>query len=159
TACQNCFSSSPLRAFRSFAYTGRVNTIRFGTDGWRGVIADDFTFENVRLVAFAVARYIARAEKPGHGVIVGYDNRFGSERFARAAAETISAAGVPVWLSTSPCPSPAVSLLVRQRGAAGGVMITASHNPYRWNGIKFKASYGSSALPSIVEQIESELAV
>jgi len=57
-----------------------VNTIRFGTDGWRGVIADDFTFENVRMVAFAVARYIARAEKPGHGVIVGYDNRFGSEK-------------------------------------------------------------------------------
>ena len=135
-----------------------VNTIRFGTDGWRGVIADDFTFENVRKVAVAIARYIVRAEKPGQGVIIGYDNRFGSERFAQAVAETIVMAGVPVWLSISPCPSPAVSLLVRQRGAAGGVMITASHNPYRWNGIKFKASYGSSALPSIVEQIEQELA-
>ena len=136
-----------------------VNTIRFGTDGWRGVIADDFTFENVRKVAFAIARYIVRAEKPGQGVIVGFDNRFGSERFARAVAETIAMADLPVWLSTSPCPSPAVSLLVRQRAAAGGVMITASHNPYRWNGIKFKASYGSSALPSIVEQIEHELAI
>ena len=135
-----------------------VNRIRFGTDGWRGVIADDFTFENVRKVAFAIARYVVRAERPGQGVIVGYDNRFASERFARAAAETIAIAGVPVWLSASPCPSPAVSLLVRQRAAAGGVMITASHNPYRWNGIKFKASYGSSALPSIVEQIEQELA-
>jgi phosphomannomutase len=136
-----------------------VSTIRFGTDGWRGVIADDFTFENVRKVAFAIARYIVRAEKPGQGVIVGYDNRFGSERFAQAVAETIGSADLPVWLSTSPCPSPAVSLLVRQRAAAGGVMITASHNPYRWNGIKFKASYGSSALPSIVEQIEHELAI
>jgi phosphomannomutase len=135
-----------------------VNSISFGTDGWRGVIADDFTFENVRKVAFAIARYVVRAEKPDHGVIVGYDNRFGSERFAQAVAETIAMAGVPVWLSDSPCPSPAVSLLVRQRGAAGGVMITASHNPYRWNGIKFKASYGSSALPSIVAQIEQELA-
>jgi phosphomannomutase len=135
-----------------------VNTIRFGTDGWRGVIADDFTFENVRKVSVAIARYIVRAEKPGQGVIIGYDNRFGSERFAQAVAETIAVAGVPVWLSISPCPSPAVSLLVRHRGAAGGVMITASHNPYRWNGIKFKASYGSSALPSIVEQIEQELA-
>ena len=135
-----------------------MNTIRFGTDGWRGVIADDFTFENVRKVAYAIARYVVRAEKPSQGVIVGYDNRFGSERFAQTAAETISMAGVPVWLSTSPCPSPAVSLLVRQRAAAGGVMITASHNPYRWNGVKFKASYGSSALPSIVEQIEQELA-
>jgi phosphomannomutase len=136
-----------------------VSTIRFGTDGWRGVIADDFTFENVRKVAFAIARYIVRAEKPGQGVIVGYDNRFGSERFAQAVAETMGSADLPVWLSTSPCPSPAVSLLVRQRAAAGGVMITASHNPYRWNGIKFKASYGSSALPSIVEQIEHELAI
>ena len=141
----------------SFAYTVPVNTIRFGTDGWRGIIADDFTVENIRKVAFAIARYIVRAEKPGQGVIVGYDNRFGSERFAQAVAETISMTALPVWLSTSPCPSPAVSLLVRQRGAAGGVMITASHNPYRWNGIKFKASYGSSALPSIIEQIEHEL--
>jgi len=144
----------------SFAYTGfDVNTIRFGTDGWRGVIADDFTFENVRKVAFAIARYVIRAEKPGQGVIVGYDNRFGSERFARAVAETIASTGVPVWLSTAACPSPAVSLLVRQRSASGGVMITASHNPYRWNGVKFKASYGSSALPSIVQQIERELEI
>ena len=135
-----------------------VNRIRFGTDGWRGVIADDFTFQNARKVAFAIARYVVRAEKPGQGVIVGYDNRFASERFAQVVAETIAMADLPVWLSTSPCPSPAVSLLVRQRAAAGGVMITASHNPYRWNGIKFKASYGSSALPSIVEQIEHELA-
>jgi phosphomannomutase len=135
-----------------------VIPIRFGTDGWRGVIADDFTFENVRKVAYAIARYVVRAEKPDRGVIVGYDNRFGSERFARIAADTISMAGIPVWLSDSSCPSPAVSLLVRQRAAAGGLMITASHNPYRWNGIKFKASYGSSALPSIVAQIEQELA-
>jgi phosphomannomutase len=135
-----------------------VNSIRFGTDGWRGVIADDFTFENVRKVAFAIARYVVRAEKADHGVIVGYDNRFGSERFARAVAETVAMTGLPVCLSDSSCPSPAVSLLVRQRRAAGGVMITASHNPYRWNGIKFKASYGSSALPSIVAQIEQELA-
>ena len=135
-----------------------MNTIRFGTDGWRGIIADDFTFENVRKVAYAIARYIVRAEKPDRGVVVGYDNRFASERSARAVAETISLTGVPVWLSDTPCPSPAVSLLVRQRAAAGGVMITASHNPYRWNGIKFKASYGSSPLPYIVAQIEEELA-
>jgi phosphomannomutase len=141
-----------------FEYTVSVNSIRFGTDGWRGVIADDFTYQNARKVAFAIARYVVRAEKPGHGVIVGYDNRFASERVAQVVAETIAMADVPVWLSTSSCPSPAVSLLVRERAAAGGVMITASHNPYRWNGIKFKASYGSSALPSIVDQIERELA-
>jgi phosphomannomutase len=135
-----------------------VNNIRFGTDGWRGIIADDFTFENARKVAYAIARYIVRAEKPDRGVIVGYDNRFASERFAKVVSGTISITGMPVWLSETACPSPAVSLLVRERQAAGGIMITASHNPYRWNGIKFKASYGSSALPSIVAQIEQELA-
>ena len=136
-----------------------MNTIKFGTDGWRGVIADDFTFANVRKVACAIARYVVRAEKPGAGVLVGYDTRYGSERFARAAAEVVSMAGMPVWIAEKACPSPALSLLVRQRGAAGGIMITASHNPYKWNGMKFKASYGSSALPSIVAQVEKELAV
>ncbi|HXQ25352.1 MAG TPA: phosphoglucomutase/phosphomannomutase family protein [Candidatus Acidoferrales bacterium] len=132
--------------------------IKFGTDGWRGVIAEDFTYANVRKVAHAIARYVVRAEKPGSGVVVGYDTRFGSERFARVAAEAVAATGIPVWLSADACPTPAVSLLVRQRGAAGGIQITASHNPYRWNGIKFKASYGSSASPAIVAQVEAELA-
>jgi phosphomannomutase len=136
-----------------------MSTIKFGTDGWRGVIADDYTFENVRKVACAIARYVVRAEKPGAGVLVGYDTRYGSERFAQAAAEAVSMAGMPVWVAEKACPSPALSLLVRQRGAAGGIMITASHNPYKWNGVKFKASYGSSALPSIVAQVEKELAV
>ena len=135
-----------------------MSTIKFGTDGWRGVIADDFTFANVRTVARAIARYVVRAEKPGAGVLIGYDTRYGSERFARAAAEVASMAGMPVWIAEKACPSPALSLLVRQRGAAGGIMITASHNPYKWNGMKFKASYGSSALPSIVAQVEKELA-
>jgi phosphomannomutase len=134
-----------------------VSQIKFGTDGWRGVIAEDFTYENVRKVAHAIARYVVRAEKPGSGVLVGYDTRFASERFARVAAEAVSASGTPVWLATDACPSPALSLLVRLRGAAGGIQITASHNPYRWNGIKFKASYGSSASPAIVAQIEAEL--
>lgn len=131
--------------------------IRFGTDGWRGVIADDFTCANVRKVAAAIARYVIRGENPAAGVLVGYDTRFASERFARVAAETIASTGTPVWLAAAPCPSPALSLLVKLRRAAGGVMITASHNPYRWNGVKFKASYGSSASPAIVAQIEQEL--
>jgi alpha-D-glucose phosphate-specific phosphoglucomutase len=134
-----------------------VSLIKFGTDGWRGVIAEDFTYDNVRKVAHAIACYVARAEKPGSGVLVGYDTRFGSERFARVAAEVVSASGTPVWLATDACPTPALSLLVRLRGAAGGIQITASHNPYRWNGIKFKASYGCSASPAIVAQIEAEL--
>ncbi len=136
-----------------------MSTIKFGTDGWRGVMADDFTVANVRKVACAIARYVVRAEKPNAGVLVGYDTRYASERFARAAAEVVSMTGMPVWLAEQACPSPALSLLVRQRGAAGGIMITASHNPYRWNGVKFKASYGSSASPSIVAQVEKELAI
>ena len=134
-----------------------MSSIRFGTDGWRGIIADDFTFANARIVAHAIARYVVRGEDPRKGLIIGYDHRFASDRVAEAIADVVSATGTPVWLADKPCPTPAISLLVRQRGAAGGVVVTASHNPYRWNGIKYKASYGSSALPSIVAQIESEL--
>jgi alpha-D-glucose phosphate-specific phosphoglucomutase len=136
-----------------------MTSIKFGTDGWRGVIAEDFTFANARIVAQAIARYVVRDEDARKGVLVGYDHRFTSDRVAAAVAEVISASGTPVWITDKPCPTPAISLLVRQRGAAGGILITASHNPYQWNGIKYKASYGSSALPSIVAQIEKELAI
>lgn len=135
-----------------------MNTIKFGTDGWRAIIAEDFTFANARIVAHAIARYVVRAEDPRKGVLIGYDHRYAAERVAAVIAEVISATGTPVWLADKPCPTPAISLLVRQRNAAGGIVVTASHNPYSWNGIKYKASYGSSALPSIVAQIESELA-
>ena len=134
-----------------------MTQIKFGTDGWRGVIADDITYENVRTVTRAISRYVVRAEKPGAEVLVGFDTRFASDKFARVAAETLSAAGIQVALATDACPTPALSLLVRIRGAAGGIQITASHNPFRWNGMKFKASYGSSASPAIVAQIEAEL--
>jgi len=136
-----------------------MNTITFGTDGWRGVIAEDFTFANARMVAKAIARYVVRCEDARKGVVIGYDHRFASDSIAAAAAEVVSASGTPVFLTDKPCPTPAVSLLVRQRAAAGGLMITASHNPYRWNGVKYKASYGSSALPSIVAEIENDLEV
>jgi len=136
-----------------------MTSIRFGTDGWRGVIAEDFTFANARIVARAIARYVVRCEDARKGVIIGYDHRFVSDGIAATVAEVISASGTPVFLADKPCPTPAVSLLVRQRRAAGGLMITASHNPYQWNGIKYKASYGSSALPSIVTQIEKDLDV
>lgn len=135
-----------------------MTQIKFGTDGWRGIIAEDFTYENVRKVAHAIARYVVRAERSDRGVVVGYDTRFGSERFARVAAETLTAAGIPVSLAAEACPTPTVSLLVRLRGAAAGIQISASHNPYQWNGVKLKASYGSSASPAIVAQVESEIA-
>jgi phosphomannomutase len=134
-----------------------MTAIKFGTDGWRGVIAEDFTYANARIVTHAIARYVVRGEDARKGVLIGYDHRFASDRFAAAAAEVISASGTPVWLADKPCPTPTISYLVRHQKAAGGIVITASHNPYRWNGIKYKASYGSSALPSIVAQIEKEL--
>jgi phosphomannomutase len=134
-----------------------MSSIRFGTDGWRGIIAEDFTVASARIVAHAIARYVVRVEDARKGVLVGYDHRFASDRIAATVAEAISSTGTLLWLADKPCPTPAISLLVRQRHAAGGIVITASHNPYRWNGIKYKASYGSSALPSIVAQIESEL--
>src|SRR6266480_3625225 len=135
-----------------------MSSIKFGTDGWRGIIADDFTFANARSVAQAISRYVVRGEDARKGIIVGFDHRYASDTVARTVAEVISSTGTPVFLCDKPCPTPAVSQLVRERKAAGGVVVTASHNPYCWNGIKYKASYGSSALPSIVAQIENELA-
>jgi len=135
-----------------------METIKFGTDGWRGIIGEDFTPQNARRVAHAIARYVVRGEEARKGILIGYDHRHNSDGVAAAVAEVISATGTPVWLADKPCPTPTISLLVRQRNAAGGIVVTASHNPHSWNGLKYKASYGSSALPSVVGQIESELA-
>jgi phosphomannomutase len=130
--------------------------IKFGTDGWRAVIADDFTFDNVRRVAGAIASYVLKHEDASRGVIVGYDTRFGSPWFARAAAEVLAGAGIPVKLANDYLPTPAISLAVKEQGNAGGVVITSSHNPWNWNGIKFKAKFGGSATPSIMKIIEQE---
>ena len=134
-----------------------MDKIKFGTDGWRGVIADDFTFTNVRRVAAAIAQYVREESEPARGLVVGYDMRFLSAEFARAAAEVISAAGIPVYLANAGTPTPAVSYAVVARKTAGAVMITASHNPFRWNGVKFKAPYGGSAEPAIIHRIEVHL--
>ena len=135
-----------------------MTSIKFGTDGWRGIIAEDFTFANARTLAQAISRYVVRGEDARKGIIVGYDHRYASDTVARTVAEVVSSTGTPVFLCDKPCPTPAVSQLVRQRNAAGGIVVTASHNPYYWNGLKYKASYGSSAPPAIVAQIETELA-
>ena len=132
--------------------------IKFGTDGWRGIIADDFTFENVRRVAGAIASYVLKYEDAQRGVIVGYDARFASPRAAQIVAEVIAAAGVPVKLANDYTPTPAVSYAVKQQGAAGGVMVTSSHNPWNWNGVKFKGNFGGSATPAIMKKIEEEMA-
>jgi alpha-D-glucose phosphate-specific phosphoglucomutase len=132
--------------------------IKFGTDGWRGIIADDFTFDNVRRVAGAIASYVLKYEDAKRGVFIGYDTRFASLRAAQAAAEVIAAAGVPVKIADDYTPTPAVSYAVKRQSAAGGVMITSSHNPWNWNGVKFKGKFGGSATPAIMKRIEEEMA-
>jgi phosphomannomutase len=132
--------------------------IKFGTDGWRGIIADDFTFDNVRRVAGAIASYVLKYEDPKRGVIVGYDARFASPRAAQIVAEVIASGGIPVKLANDYTPTPAVSYAVKKQGAAGGVMVTSSHNPWNWNGVKFKGNFGGSATPAIMKMIEQELA-
>lgn len=135
-----------------------MNDIKFGTDGWRGVIADDYTFENVRRVAGAIAAYVLKNEDASRGLVIGYDTRFGSRRFAQATAEVLAAAGIPVKISNDYTPTPALSYAVKNLRTAGGVMITSSHNPWDWNGVKFKATYGGSATPAIIKQIEDNVA-
>ncbi len=132
-------------------------TIKFGTDGWRGIIADDFTVDNVRLVTQAVCDWVASGSVPGNGLVVGYDRRAQSEVFARAVAQVAVANGLKVYLSDRECSSPAVSFACRYYGAAAGVMITASHNPPAFNGLKIKAHYGGSATPEMIGQIEGHL--
>ena len=131
--------------------------IKFGTDGWRGVIADDFTFANVRNAAEAVAAYVHANHDPAKGLCIGYDSRYLSQAFAKACAEVVAATGIPVMLANNITPTPALSFGVRERGAAGGIMITSSHNPPQWNGVKYKAWYGGSGKPSIIAEIESYL--
>ena len=133
-------------------------TIAFGTDGWRGVIADDCTFAEIRRIAAAAARHYLADEGPGDRgrVVVGFDTRFLSPEFAGAAAETFAAAGIDVLLSDRPIPTPAVSFHVRRLGLKGGVAITASHNPARYNGFKFKAHFGGSAPPETYAAIAAE---
>jgi len=134
-----------------------MDKIKFGTDGWRGVIGDDFTLANVRRVATAIAEYVKLESEPARGLVVGYDTRFLSAESAQAAAEVVAGSGIPVTMADRPTPTPAISYAVVSRQAAGAIVITASHNPYRWNGIKFKAPYGGSAAPAIIGRIEKHL--
>ena len=131
--------------------------IRFGTDGWRAVIGEDYTFANVRACAAAVAADVVADGQSERGVAVGYDTRFQSQSFADAVAEVIAGAGIKVHVADRPIPTPALSLAVTKLDAACGVMITASHNPPEWNGFKVKSDAGGSAPPEQVERIEAHL--
>ncbi|MCX5748994.1 MAG: phosphoglucomutase/phosphomannomutase family protein [Candidatus Saganbacteria bacterium] len=128
--------------------------IKFGTDGWRARIAEDFTFQNVKTVAEAFSLFVGKASAP---VVIGYDNRFLSEHFAGLSAETVVSNGIDVLLAESSCPTPAVSFFVKKYSSPAGIMITASHNPFDWNGFKVKGSFAGSATPEMTKRIEALL--
>jgi alpha-D-glucose phosphate-specific phosphoglucomutase len=132
--------------------------IKFGTDGWRGIIAEDFTFDNVRICTQAVAEYLRQDGLDGRGLVIGYDTRFASEEFAAAAAEVLAGNGVKVHLCLEPAPTPVVSFTVPATASAGGIVITASHNPAPWNGFKLKSRDGASAPGETISQIEANIA-
>ncbi len=131
--------------------------IKFGTDGWRAVIAADYTFDNVRICAQGTADML-KTNSDDRPIVVGYDTRFASEDFAAAAAEVFAANGLNVLLADKAAPTPTVSYNLVARGAGSGVVITASHNPPEWNGYKFKPDYGGSASPEVVVELEEHIA-
>jgi phosphomannomutase len=142
----------------TIAETPAPTTIVFGTDGWRARVADDFTFENVRRCADGVARYVVERGEQAKGVVVAFDRRFASEHFAAAAAEVLLAHDIPVFLAVSAVPTQMSSYEVVQRGAAAGIVITASHNPWTDNGFKVKSPTGAAAGPEILMVLEAAIA-
>ncbi|TEB08983.1 phosphoglucomutase/phosphomannomutase family protein [Pelotomaculum propionicicum] len=134
-----------------------MQKISFGTDGWRGILAEDFTFDNVRLVARAVADYMLDHDLAARGVVVGYDNRFFSGRFASAIAGVFAGLGIPVLLTGRSTPTPVVAFAVKRHNAGGAVMLTASHNPPEYNGFKFIPEHAGPALPHVTAEIEENI--
>jgi len=128
-------------------------SIRFGTSGWRAIIADDFTFENVRLVTEAICSYL-KESKSVQTLVIGHDTRFMGERFTAIATKIAAAKGIKVLSCSGPTPTPTMSHAIRSQGAAGGVNFTASHNPPEYQGIKFSTADGAPALPDVTKRIE-----
>src|SRR3984893_10282984 len=135
---------------------GEKPSIRFGTDGWRGIIADDFTFANVRYAAQGIANFLRR--KPDPSVVIGYDCRFAADRFAAEVARVMAAAGVHTYLTDAPSPTQVSSWTILDKKADGAVVVTASHNPAEFSGIKYKPEYAGSASPEVVAELEKEIA-
>jgi phosphomannomutase len=131
--------------------------IKFGTDGWRAVIADTYTYANVRRCAAGVGQYLRQQRQVEAGVVIGYDTRFCSADFAEETAATLTGMEIPVYLCRQPAPTPVVSYNILHRQAAGGVIITASHNPGKYNGFKFRPDYAGSARPHIVQALENAI--
>ena len=132
-------------------------TIKFGTDGWRAIISQDFTFENLQLVAQAIANFIHDQNTEQKIAVVGFDTRFLSDRYAAEVAMVFAANGIKTWLARADAPTPAVSYAIVEKQATAGVMITASHNPPRYNGVKLKAGFGGSATKEQHKQVEAHL--
>jgi len=128
--------------------------IKFGTSGWRGILAEDFTLDHVRVVTQAIADHLRAAGEADKGLVVGHDSRFLGERFARETARVLAGAGVPVFLCNRDTPTPVIAFEILRRGAGGGINFTASHNPHEYNGIKFSPGWGGPALPETTADIE-----
>ena len=133
------------------------NPIHFGTDGWRAIMAEDFTFENVRACAQATADHFVATYGRDRHMVVGYDTRFLSDEFALEVARVLAGNGFAVQLADRPAPTPALSWRIIESNACGGVIVTSSHNPANWNGIKVKPHYGGSASPEFVAAIEERV--
>jgi phosphoglucomutase len=131
--------------------------IKFGTSGWRGIIGEDFTFDNVRIATQGVTNYLKKSGQKGNGVVVAYDTRFLSEKFAYEAARILAFNGIQAYLCNRDVPTPCVSFETVRRKAMGAINFTASHNPPEYNGLKFSTSNGAPALPEITKDIESEI--
>ncbi|MGH9456817.1 MAG: phosphoglucomutase/phosphomannomutase family protein [Thermoanaerobaculia bacterium] len=131
--------------------------IRFGTSGWRGVIGEDFTFEHVRLASQGIVNYLKRAEPDRRGVVIGYDTRFLSEKFAAEAARIVAFNGMEAFLCNRDTPTPTIAFETIRRNAAGAINFTASHNPPEYNGLKFSTETGAPAPPAVTEAIEREI--
>lgn len=135
----------------------KKEVVKFGTDGWRAIIAEDYTFENVRRVSLATARAFKTHPKLSNGIIIGYDTRFLSKEFAHCTAEVFANEGIKTYLTNSFVTTPSISLITKDMNFAYGVMITASHNPYKYNGFKLKDEFGGSMSPENISLVENEL--
>src|SRR4051812_34162454 len=131
--------------------------IKFGTSGWRGIIGEDFTFDNVRIASQGIANYLKKSSQKGRGVVIAYDTRFLSEKFASEAARILAFNDIQAFLCTRDVPTPCASFETIRRKAMGAINFTASHNPPEYNGLKFSTSNGAPALPEITKAIEAEI--
>ncbi len=131
-----------------------MQRITFGTSGWRGIMCEDFIFENVKVVTQAIADHVKSTGEAHKGIIVGYDSRFMGDAFAKESARVLTGAGIPTFLCVRDTPTPVISFEILRRGAAGAINFTASHNPPEYNGIKFSPSWGGPALPETTNDIE-----